>query len=91
VLADFIAAADAGDFRRAYELLAGDWRARYTPERLESDFRAEPLAKERLDRARIALKESPIVHGDVAEFPIGAGMAVRLVKENGSFRVAALE
>ena len=91
VLADFIAAADAGDFHRAYELLAGDWRARYTPERLERDFRDEPLAKDRLDRARSALKGSPVVRGDLAEFPIGAGRAVRLVKENGNFRVAALE
>jgi hypothetical protein len=90
-LAAFIEAADAGDFRRAYELLSGDWRARYTPERLKSDFEAEPLAKERLERARVALAQPPVVRGDVAEFPIGAGKAVRLVKENGNFRVATLE
>ena len=90
-LAAFIDAANAGDFDRAYALLSGDWRARYTPERLKSDFEAEPLAKERLERARVASAQAPVVRGDVAEFPIGAGKAVRLVKENGNFRVAALE
>ena len=90
-LAAFIEAANAGDFDRAYALLSGDWRARYTPERLRSDFEAEPLAKERLERARVASAQAPVVRGDVAEFPIGAGKAVRLVKENGNFRVAALE
>jgi len=90
-LAAFITAAKTGDFDRAYALLSGDWRARYTPERLKSDFEAEPLAKDRLERARVALAQPPVVRGDVAEFPIGAGKAVRLVKEGGNFRVAALE
>jgi hypothetical protein len=91
VLADFIAAADRGDFDRAYQLLSGEWRARYTPDRLRRDFLDEPLAKERLERARSALAQRPAIHGEVAEFPIGDGKAVRLVREQGDFRVAALE
>ncbi len=92
VLAEFIAAAEAGDFRRAYQLLSGEWRARYTPGRLEQDFADEPLARERLERARGALSRGArFVDAEVAEFPIGAGRAVRLVREHGDFRVAALE
>lgn len=91
VLGDFIAAASARDFARAYLLLAGTLRARYTPQRLAEDFDAEPLAKERLERARQALRLPPALHGDVAEFAIGPEKAVRLVRENGTFRVAALE
>ena len=92
MLAEFIDAAEAGDFRRAYQLLSGEWRARYTPARLEQDFEDEPLARERLERARGALSRGALFVGaEVAEFPIGAGRAVRLVREHGDFRVAALE
>ncbi len=91
VLADFIAAADSQDFERAYRLLSGPLRARYTPERLRRDFEEEPLAKDRLERARQALRQGPSVRGDVADFPLGSGKAVRLVREDGTFRVAALE
>jgi hypothetical protein len=91
VLADFIAAAEVGDFSRVYHLLSGEWRARYTPRRLEQDFADEPLARERLERARGALSRGARVDGEVAEFPIGDGRAVRLVREHGDFRVVALE
>ena len=91
VLGEFIAAAEARDFERTYHLLSGALRARYTPQRLEADFEAEPLAKERLERARQALRQPPTLRGDVAEFPVGQDKAVRLVRENGAFRVAALE
>jgi len=91
VLAEFIAAAEARDFERAYLLLCGALRARYTPERLQRDFDNEPLAKERLERARQALRQEATLRGDFAEFPVGAGKAVRLVREDGTFRVASLE
>ena len=91
VLGAFIAAAEARDFEQAYRLLCGSLRARYTPERLQRDFDSEPLAKERLERARQALRQEAILRGDFAEFPVGAGKAVRLVRENGAFRVASLE
>jgi hypothetical protein len=91
ILTEFVEAAEAGDFARAYALLSGPWRARYTPQRLQRDFEQEPLAHERLERARIALTAPPVVRGDSAEFPLGNGKAVRLVKENGEFRLASLE
>ena len=91
VLAEFIAASEARDFERAYLLLSGALRVRYTPERLQRDFDAEPLAKERLERARQALRLGATLRGDFAEFPVGAGKAVRLVREEGTFRVASLE
>jgi len=91
VLAAFIAAAEARDFEQAYLLLCGSLKARYTPERLQRDFDNEPLAKERLERARQALRQEAILRGDLVEFPVGAGKAVRLVRENGAFRVASLE
>ena len=89
-LAAFIAAAKAGDFDRAYALLSGDWRARYTPERLKSDFEAEPLAKERLERARVALAQPPVVRGDVAEFPIVAGRNRAATVNDGGITIEPL-
>lgn len=91
-LARFVAAAEAGDFATAYGLLAGQWRARYTPERLASDFRAEPLSRERLERAKWAAEQSPPqVSGGEVRFPLGGDKAVRMVREGGDFKVAALE
>jgi len=90
-LSRFLDAAEAGDFDAAYQMMAGSWRARYTPERLKEDFDREPLAKERLARARAALKTAPAMRDGLAEFPIGDGKAVRLVREDGGFRVMSLE
>src|SRR6266852_5991623 len=56
VLGQFLDAAEEGDFDSAYQLLAGSWRARYTPARLKQDFELEPRAKELVARARSALK-----------------------------------
>jgi hypothetical protein len=91
VLRQFLAAAEAADFQTAYSLLSGSWRAVYTPQRLREDFAQEPLAVERLQRARAALIQGPTVRGEQAEFPVGPGRAVRLVREANSYRVASLE
>lgn len=91
VLEAFIAAADAGDFEAAYALLGAKLRARYTPSLLERDFKAEPLAKERVERARVAAKAEPVLQGDRALFPIGDGKAVALQLEEGGYKVVALE
>jgi len=91
-LARFVAAAEGGDFGTAYGLLAGEWRARYTPEKLASDFKAEPLSRERLARARWALDHSaPQASGGEVRFPLGGEKAVRMVREGGDFKIAALE
>jgi hypothetical protein len=91
VLGRFLAAAESDDFETAYGLLAGPWRAAYTPTRLQEDFALEPLARERLRRARAALRQGPRLRGEVAEFAIGDGRAVRLVREGSAYRVASLE
>lgn len=91
VLARFIAAAERGDFTDAYQLLAAPWRAVYTPERLRQDFAAEPLAGERLARARAALAGEVVWTDGGAELPIAEGASVKLVREGGAFKVAALE
>jgi hypothetical protein len=87
----FLDAAERGDFVAAYGLLAASWRARYTPERLKEDFGREPLARERLVRARRALERPPSQTDQGVEYPLGDGKAVRLVREADGFRVAALE
>jgi len=66
-------------------------RARYTPERLRDDFKREPLADERVRRARLALKGPVRLSASGAEFPLGKDRAVRLVREAGEYRVAAIE
>lgn len=92
VLARFLDAAEAGDFAQVYGLLASPLRARYTPATLERDFAAEPLAKERLSRARFALeRQPPVYRAGAVEFPLAEGRAVRLVPEGGAYKVAAIE
>lgn len=87
----FLASAESGDFDAAYAQLAGVLRARYTPDRLAQDFKAEPGAPQRLARARAALGQEPTVEGDEVTFAIGGGKAVRLILEEGRYRVLALE
>ncbi|HYO53561.1 hypothetical protein [Archangium sp.] len=87
----FLDAVGAGDWATAWSLLSDPLRARYTPERLREDFKHEPLSAERVRRARLALKEDVRVTASGAEFPIGKGRAVRLVREAGEYRVAAIE
>ena len=59
--------------------------------RLKQDFELEPRAKELVGRARSALKRGGREANGVAEYPIGDGKAVRLVRENGAFKIASLE
>jgi hypothetical protein len=82
---------DAKDWKTAWSLLAAPLRARYTPERLREDFEREPLSQERLRRARIAQKGPVKVGASEALFPLGDERAVRLVLEEGEYRVAAIE
>ncbi|MFL5319504.1 MAG: hypothetical protein ACJ790_07590 [Myxococcaceae bacterium] len=87
----FVTAASAKDWKQAYALLSGALRARYTPERFASDFAQEPQAAERLARAKAALQADPERVGNEVRFGIGDGKAVRLVREAGGYRVAAIE
>lgn len=90
-LKHFLDAVGASDWATAWSLLSDPLRARYTPERLREDFQREPLAAERVRRARLALKGPVRVTASGAEFPIGEERAVRLVREAGEYRVAAIE
>lgn len=96
-LKSFIEAVEAGQFDVALSGMSSDWRARYTAPRLKADFDAEPLSRERLNRARWALthgrwEASPSV-GEKAEvrLTISEGKAVRLVSENDGWKISRLE
>jgi hypothetical protein len=92
VLLRFLAAVDGGDMEGAYRLLSGRWRARLTPERLRRDLReGGEAAVDRLDRARAAAKTRPVVEGEVAAFPVGEGLSVRLHREADGWKVDSLE
>jgi hypothetical protein len=91
-LGRFLDAAEAGDFEGALQQLAASWRNRYTAQRFAEDFGSEPLATERLQRARGALGAgSWVVDASGAQLPLGEGRAVRLSREGDGYRVAALE
>ncbi|MEW5737379.1 MAG: hypothetical protein AB1938_00550 [Myxococcota bacterium] len=92
-LGDFLTAAEQGRFDEVHARLSAALRQRYSPERLKSDFEAEPLAKERLARARRAWSaRAPWrVDGAVAFLPLDDGHRVRAVQEDGGWRIAALE
>ena len=90
-LKGFLDAVGAGNWNKAWSLLSDPLRARYTPERLREDFKREPLSAERVRRARLALEGDVRVTASGAEFPLGTDRAVRLVREAGEYRVAAIE
>ncbi|ATB48121.1 hypothetical protein [Corallococcus macrosporus] len=87
----FIDNVEGREWKAAWGQLAGPLRARYTPERLREDFEREPLAKERLRRAKLALNTHVRVGAGEAVFPLGDERAVRLVLEDGEYRIAAIE
>ena len=93
-LQSFLDAEQAGDFTRAYSLLAGPLRARYTPARLQQDFeRDRALAEEKLARIRAALATGVAMKlaDSRAELPLGADRATRLLEEDGAWRIESLE
>lgn len=87
----FLDAVEREDFSAAYALLSSPLRARYTPDRFEADFASEPLAKDRLARARRAAAQAPTAVAGGFSFPIGGDKAVRVVREGDGYRVAAIE
>lgn len=87
----FSQAALHGDFGAAYAELSSEVRARYTPTVLARDFRDEPSAAQRLERAQAAASQEPTFDGSKLAFPVGGGRLVRMVWEGGGCRVAALE
>jgi hypothetical protein len=90
-LTRFLNAVEAKDWEKAWSLLSSPLRSRYTPDRFREDYQREPLARERMRRARLALKGNVKVAGNEATFPLGADRSVRLIMEEGEYRVAAIE
>lgn len=89
----FVGAAGKGDFAAVYTLLSADLRARYGPDTLERDFvGAAPEARAAVARVRAALAAGTpvVIQGNRAYLPVGGGLAVRLVREDGAWRIAAL-
>ncbi len=85
--ARFLEAVEAERWDDAYALLSARWRETLTPERLAADRRqGGALAKDRLDRARIALRGEPLISGQEALFD----NALRLVREADGWRVDGL-
>lgn len=87
----FAAAVESRDFARALSLMAAGWRGRYTAQRLADDFSNEPLAKERLIRAKTAAGGPWVAAGAGVTASVGAGKAVRLVREGETLKVESLE
>ena len=93
-LTAFLDAQKAGEWDKAYALLAAPLRARYTPERLQQDYvRDHELADDKLARVRAALASgAPFELADKqAKLPLGPDRACTLVQEDGRWHVAALE
>lgn len=91
VLTRFLNAVDARDWEKAWSLLSAPLRSRYTPDRFREDFEREPLARDRVRKARLALKGTVKVTNTEAAIALGADRAVRLVLEEGEYRVASIE
>ena len=91
VLGRFVKATASRDFKAALGLLSAPLRARYTPERLASDFDLEPLAKERLARIETALSLPITMSGGHATLPLAGTRVVKLVREDDGWHIAALE
>lgn len=87
----FLAALSAGDFETVFADLSASLRARYTPSRLKSDLELAPAAAGRLDRIRAALAGRWEVTLAGPQLPVGEGKALKLVREGGALKVAALE
>lgn len=91
VIRQFLAAVEARKFGAALALLSGDLQRRYGAARLERDFDAEPLAKERVERIRAAIDRAIKSDATRAALPLGEGRAVQLVHEREGWRISALE
>lgn len=93
-LRSFAAALQGERFEAAHALLSARWRAAYTPRQLAVDLAgAGPAGRESALRAVSALDAgAPVVRqGDAARVPLGGERAAVLVREDGGWRVDALE
>ncbi len=91
VILRFAAAVRAGHFEEARGCLTAALRSRYSATLLAADFRDEPGAPARLERAVLAAEGTPVQEGNRVRFPLGGGGAVVVVRETEGWRLLALE
>jgi hypothetical protein len=94
VLERFAEAVEGGRWEEAFALLSARWRARTTPARLAADWRASgPVGPEAAARVLALLRSGlPLEVGPrQAVLPVAEGRRARLLAEDGSWRVDALE
>ena len=82
---------DASHFDEGWRCLSANLRKRYSVEGLAQDFRAEPNASARLERAVLAAEGIPVGEGDTVRFPLPGGGAVVVVRERDGWRLESLE
>ncbi|WP_373049096.1 hypothetical protein [Vulgatibacter sp.] len=88
----FLDAVEAARWDDAFLLLSERWRASLTPARLAADWeQGGALAADRLERARLALREQPRREGDRVRFGAAGGSGLVLVEEPGGWRVDGFE
>jgi len=94
VLEEFAGAVEAGRWDEAWPLLSARWRARSTPARLAADWTASgPVGPEAAARVRALLASGERLAGGPREatLAVGEGRRARLLREEGGWRVDALE
>ncbi len=91
VVQRFLDATERHDFETAYQTLSSRLRDRYTPGRLATDFEAEPLAKERIERIRASLTHAFTVTSTTAVLRLGQTKALTLVREDGAWSILEIE
>jgi len=87
----FGSATEAGQFADAHSLLSQPLRDRYTPEVLGRDYAADPLGRERVARIKDKRATPLSISGERATLEWAPGRQLRLTREAGSWKIAALE
>ncbi|MBE2252020.1 MAG: hypothetical protein IAE78_20965 [Myxococcus sp.] len=90
-LSAFVAAVERRDFERAYALLDGASRRRYSPGRLEADFALEPRGAALVGRLKAALGRPITVSGGRATLVVAEGRVAAAVHESDGWHVQSLD
>lgn len=91
VVRAFVAAAEAKEFEVVRGLLVRSLRERYSGALLARDFGAEPLAAARVAQIKAKVDGAFVERGESATLSWAEGRAVRLAREEGEWRISALE
>ena len=91
VILRFVSAVRASHFDEGWRCLSAALRKRYTVEGLAEDFRREPGASARLERAVLAAEGIPVKEADTVRFPLPGGGAVVVVRERDGWKLESLE